>query len=205
MKGEPLKLLSTKYFTKHRILNEQIEHPKVEGFEDDELVWCKIDSESKLSKRNASGMRMYHVWCVTEDGKKIIMLTLDMAYANLSNPIKLKNDPVKPNAELLNKLLNKVKKESNRLIDIRKHQAATIQNGKQSKSKSGYAVYTYNHSIPMKLTSAKATLLKLESGDKFKVKRTDTDKNELIVQKDSANSFVIDDLRLCMLICRSSL
>lgn len=203
MKGAPLELLSNKHFTKHRILNAELEHPSIEGFEKGEFVWCKIDKESELSKRSASGMRMHHVWAVTENFKKVTMLNLDVAFMNLSNPIKTGKDYEKPTGEQINSLLTKVRKEAQRLIDLRKHQAAVIQNSNQAKSKSGYAVYTFNH-LPLKIMNNGETLFKLDAGDKFKVKRVSADKNEMIVRKQPKEVFIIDDLRLCMLICRSS-
>ena len=202
MKGNPLELLSPKYFTKHRILNDELEHPKLDGFEEGEFIWCKIDRESQLSKRNVSGMRLYNVWAITDDLKRITMLTIDNASRNLSNPIKKGKDEIKPTAPELNTLLTKVRKESQRLIDLRKHQAVIVQNHNQAKSKSGFAIYTFNH-MPLKLTSKGKLLLKLVEGDKFKVKHIEADKNELIIQKHPEDVFIIDDLRLCMLICRS--
>lgn len=202
MKGNSLELLSPKYFTKHRILNDELEHPKLKGFEEGEFIWCKIDKESQLSKRNVSGMRLYNVWAITDDLKRITMMTIDQAARNLSNPIKKGKAEIRPTAPELNKLLTKVRNESQRLIDLRKHQAVIVQNHNQAKSKSGYAIYTYNH-MPLRLINNGKTLFKLVAGDKFKIKHIEADKNELIIKKESDETFIIDDLRLCMLICRS--
>ena len=201
MRGEPLKLLSDKYFTKHKVLSEDLENPYKRGFKEGGMVWCRIDTESKLTKRKESGVRMYHVWAVSDTLKQVTLLTLDQATKFLSNPMKDSKGELKPDAQTLNAILNKIKKESARLIGIREFQAVTIQKARQAKSKTGFATYTFTSSS-LKLREG-SKLFKLVEGDMFRIKHIEANHNQLKL-KGVAGTYVITDLQLCMLICRSS-
>jgi uncharacterized protein (DUF2147 family) len=203
MRGAPLDILSDKYFTKHRVLSEDLENPYKVGFEENRLVWCRIDVESKMTKRNESGARMYHVWAISDTLKQVTLVTLDQAAKFLSNPLKTGKDEIRPDAATLNKLLSKIDKESSRLIQIREHQAVTIQNLKQAKSKSGFAIYKFTSSGSLKLKDGKK-VFKLAEGDLFKVHHRAANDNVLKI-KGSADKYIISDLQLSMLICRSSI
>ena len=202
MRGAPLDILSDNYFTKHRVLSEDLENPFKVGFEENRLVWCRIDVESKMTKRNESGARMYHVWVVSDTLKQVTLITLDQAAKFLSNPLKTGKTELRPDATTLNKLLSKIDKESSRLIQIREYQAVTIQNIKQAKTKSGFAIYKFT-SGSLKLKEGKKTF-KLIEGDLFKVHHRAANDNVLMI-KGSADKYIISDLQLSMLICRSSL
>jgi hypothetical protein len=200
MRGDALTLLSDKYFTKHRVLSDDLENPKV-GFEEGRLVWCRIDTESKLTKRKESGVRMYHVWAVSDTLKQVTLLTLDQASKFLSNPMTDSKGVLKPNAQTLNALLNKIKSESTRLIGIREFQVVTSQKARQAKSKSGFVTYTFT-SGGLKLRAG-SKVFKLLSGDMFRIKHIESNHNQIKL-KGIAETYFITDLQLCVLICRSS-
>jgi hypothetical protein len=87
MRSDPLQILSPKHFSKHRVLNDWFEMPTGErSIPQGSFIWCKIDKESKLSKVNSSGMKVYNVWVVTDNFKKVVLTSIESAKLNLSEP-----------------------------------------------------------------------------------------------------------------------
>lgn len=195
----PLKSISNKKFTQHRILSTDFGNPFRKGFPQHSLVWCKIDRESKLTKRTKGGLRIYNIWVVSSDFSNIAMISPNQASESLSEPLR-DGKVIKALGEDINSLYLKIRNESDRLMSVRISQAVAGQMYLQNMSKKGYAYYTLD-TTSLSFTNEGKKLFTLFEGDRFRIKRIAKDNNELSI--DTKNYFIVDDLRLNLLVCRS--
>lgn len=193
-------------FSKHRIMSDLLSDASEQTsvWDHGKFVWCKLDTESGLTKKSVHGVRMHYVWMVSEKGTKVTLISLENASAlsvRLTEKVNGKVVPARASGTFLNTLLSKVRASASKILNERTRQAVIVQMSSQARSKSGFVGYVYNHA-PIKITN-NGTLFTLQNGDKFKIKRVGVDKNKVVFTTSPEHYYYVDDLRLCMLICRS--
>lgn len=198
-------------FTRHKIMSDLLSDSKnTDSWDNGKFVWCKLDKESDMVRRSNSGLKVFYVWLVSENLKHVTLAPLDNM--NVSSFI-LERDEVtgKPTKSILkgedlNTAMSAVRGRADKIIEEKKRQVILDhnQNVAKSTSKSGWVNYTYTYNVPIPIKFNGTKILTLEKGDMYKIRRVEQNKNKVIFKKHTEGVFLVDDLKLVLLINRTA-
>lgn len=170
------------------------------------LVWCKLDAETELSKRNSKGQKSHYIWVLSNNQKIAKIVPSDSI--KISKPVVVRNGNVLVKKELqgeeFNNALTLVKQEAKRINAEKARQASVVLTLDSEKSKSEWVKYYYDYRpLPVKLDGKTVKILK--RGDKISIKNIDKNVNLVYFNRNSFEKFEIDNITLAIILTKSKL
>ena len=170
------------------------------------LVWCKLDVETELSKRNEKGQKSHYIWVLSNNQKIAKIVPSDSI--KISKPVAVRNGNVLVSKELqgeeFNNALTLVKQEAKRINAEKARQASVVLTLDSEKSKSEWVKYYYDYRpLPVKLDGKTVKILK--RGDKISIKNIDKNVNLVYFDRNSFEKFEIDNITLAIILTKSKL
>lgn len=170
------------------------------------LVWCKLDAETELSKRNSKGQKSHYIWVLSNNQKIAKIVPSDSI--KISKPVSVRNGnvlvPKELQGEEFNNALTLVKQEAKRINAEKARQASVVLTLDSEKSKSEWVKYYYDYRpLPVKLDGKTVKILK--RGDKISIKNIDKNLNLVYFDRNSFEKFEIDNITLAIILTKSKL
>ena len=170
------------------------------------LVWCKLDAETELAKRDAKGQKSHYLWVLSNN--LTIVKIVPKESIKISSAVSVRRGNALVAKELqgeeFNKALTLVKQEAKRINAEKARQASVVLTLDAEKSKSKWVRYFYDYRpIPVKLEGKTVRILK--QGDRISIRNIDKNVNLIYFDRNIDEKFEIDNTTLAIILTKSKL